>query len=274
MLRTNVTWVCGFLVAACCMLSPAVSAAATLLSENFDSLTLGPSVDEQVAANNVWTKTAPAGWTIDDSGIPGVGTELDGVTEWAGWSFADKDWWVQTAEDQNRSQFANASGTVAVADPDEWDDSDHADSEANGWYDTFMTTAPISLEGMQANTATLAFDSSWRPEFDGNYHQTANITVSYDGAAPVQVMLWESDSNSPNFKPDTTNENVSLALDNPPGASNMTISFGLFDAGNDWWWAVDNVEVAAQAVPEPSTALLAAFGFIGLMVLGAWRKRP
>ena len=75
MLRTKVTWVCGLWVAACCMLSPAVLSAATLLSENFDSLPLGSSVDEGVAADNVWTKTAPAGWAIDDSGIPGVGTE-------------------------------------------------------------------------------------------------------------------------------------------------------------------------------------------------------
>jgi len=23
----------------------------------------------------------------------------------------------------------------------------------------------------------------------------------------------------------------------------MVLTFGLFDAGNDWWWAIDNIEV-------------------------------
>jgi hypothetical protein len=33
----------------------------------------------------------------------------------------------------------------------------------------------------------------------------------------------------------------------------------LFDAGNDWWWAVDNIHV--EGVPEPS-----AFG-LGILAL-------
>lgn len=252
-------------------LMPASCMAVTIFSEDFEGLVLGPSVDEEVAGDNVWTKTAPSGWTIDDSGIPGVGTDLDGVTEWAGWSFADKDWWTQTAGDQNRSQFTNASGVVAVADPDEWDDQDHADSAANGWYDTFLTTPHISLAGVQENTATLTFDSSWRPEFDSNYHQTGNITVTYDRGAPVEVLLWESDSGSPNFKADATNETVTVALNNPPGAGVMAITFGLFEAGNDWWWAVDNIEV--NAVPEPSSILLVGLGAALLALFRGRRLR-
>ena len=36
----------------------------------------------------------------DGDGYP----DNDGVSEWAGWSFADKDWWVQT-DGQSRSEF-------------------------------------------------------------------------------------------------------------------------------------------------------------------------
>ena len=225
-------------------------------------MSLGPNVDEGLAGDNVWTKTSPAGWSIDDSGVPGVGTADDGVTEWAGWSFADRDWWVNTAGDQNRSQFTNANGVVAVADPDEWDDQAHADSAANGWYNTFLSTPAISLAGVQADTATLTFDSSWRPEFDSNYHQSANITVSYDGGPASEVLLWLSDSGSPDFKSAATNETVNVVLNNPAGASSMVITYGLFDAGNDWWWAVDNLEV--NAVPEPSTLALCLLGLLGL----------
>lgn len=272
-MRCNVVAVVALTVicVSSCWLGPKCCRAATIFAEDFEGLALGASVDEQVAAENVWTKTPPTGWVADDSGVPGVGTDADGVTEWAGWSFPNKDWWVQTAEDQNRSQFTNGVGTVAVADPDEWDDQDHADSEANGWYDTFLSTPPISLAGVQENTATLTFDSSWRPEFDSNYHQTANITVSFDGADPIEVMRWESDSGSANFKPDSTNETVSIALNNPPGAGSMAVTFGLFDAGNDWWWAVDNI--AVTAVPEPASLVLAGLGLVFLALLACARRR-
>ncbi|MFL2909790.1 MAG: hypothetical protein ACJZ70_04550 [Limisphaerales bacterium] len=92
--------------------------------------------------------------------------DADGVSEWAGWSFANFDWWVQAAGDQSRSAFNLASNTVAVADPDEWDDQSHADSAQNGWYKTLMTTPEIDVQGMTAGTLFATFASSWRPEFD------------------------------------------------------------------------------------------------------------
>jgi hypothetical protein len=245
--------------------------AQVIFSEDFESLTLGASVDEEVPGDTVWTKTPPTGWSIDDSGIPGAGTATDGVTEWAGWSFADKNWWATTAGDQGRTEFSDGSGIVAIADPDEWDDLDHPDSAASGWYNTFLSTSAISLAGAVPNTAVLTFDSSWRPEFDDDYHQTANITVSYDGGAAVEVLRWESDGGSANFHADMRNENVSVPLNNPDGASEMVLKFGLFDAGNDWWWAVDNISVSAEIVPEPSSASLMLFTLFGL--IAAARRR-
>ncbi|MCP4814798.1 MAG: hypothetical protein GY888_20000, partial [Planctomycetaceae bacterium] len=83
--------------------------------EDFDSVELGPNVDElAVALEEAWTRTGPEGWAVDAAGVPGnsedhVGyladededghPDNDGVTEWAGWSFADYDWWVQVAGD-------------------------------------------------------------------------------------------------------------------------------------------------------------------------------
>ena len=97
-----------------------------VLAEDFEGLTLGPRVEEELAGDEVWTDTPPTGWAIDDSGVPGVGDPAtDGVTEWAGWAFTNKEWWTQTAGDQRRSEFVLAQGTVAVADPDEWDDAPH-----------------------------------------------------------------------------------------------------------------------------------------------------
>jgi hypothetical protein len=227
-----------------------------LFEEDFEGLTLGPNIDETLAGDAVWTDTPPDGWMVDESGIPGIGVdETDGVTEWAGWAFADKAWWIQAAEDQNRSQFALANGTVAVADPDEWDDADRLGIPIDADpYDTWLSTPEIDISEVEAGTLELKFDSSWRPEFDDNYHQTANITASFDGGEPVEVLLWESDASSPNFKPDSTNETVIVNLDNPEGADSVVLTFGLYDAGNDWWWAIDNIEVTG--VPKEKIVVL------------------
>jgi len=223
---------------------PGAALVTPLFAEDFEGLPLAKNVDEALAGERVWTKTAPPGWTIDDKGIPGVGDPAqDGVTEWAGWAFADKAWWTQTAEDQNRSQFTRGIGTVAIADPDEWDDAAHADAAASGWYKTFLSTPAIDVSAVKSGTVVLTFDSSWRPEYDDDYHQTANLKVSFDGGPPVQLFLWESNTASPNFKSDATNEAVRINIDIPAGAQNMSLTFGLFDAGNDWWWAIDNIAI-------------------------------
>ena len=236
-----------------------------LFAEDFEGLALGPNVDEAIAGDAVWTDTPPEGWIVDESGIPGLNLDAtDGVTEWAGWAFADKEWWIEAAEDQDRSLFELGSGIVAVADPDEWDDAERLPIpiEADP-YDTWLTTPEIKIASAEAGTLELKFDSSWRPEFDDDYHQTANITASFDGGDPVEVMLWESDEASANYKPYATNETVVVKLDNPEGAKKVVLTFGLFDAGNDWWWAIDNIEVRGVVLSldpvDPGTEGLVAY---------------
>ncbi|MHC4434910.1 MAG: immunoglobulin domain-containing protein, partial [Planctomycetota bacterium] len=217
----------------------AVAAPIRIFSEKFDGVTLKPSVDE-APPGSFWTKTPPAGWSIDDSRMAGFGDPAtDGVTDWAGWSFANKDWWAQVAGDQERSTFDLGSGTVAIADPDEWDDAFHP----AGTFNSFLDTAPIDISGVDAGTVELKLDSSWRPYAE----QTATVSVSFDGGDWVDVLVYESGSGSPNFKDHTTSETVTVPLNNPAGASSATLSFGLFNAGNDWWWAIDNLEVTGMA---------------------------
>ncbi len=247
-----------------------------IFAENFDSLLLGASIDEGIAADDVWTDTPPSGWTVDDSGVPGFDSEdadgdgipdLDGVTEWAGWAFADREWWSSTAGDQQRSSFSKGMNVVAVADPDEWDDDNHTPFAQGDGYDALMSTPPISLEDVAAGSAVLAFDSSWRPEADndvpGGNNQTGVIRVSFDGGDPIEVLRWESDSSSPNFKPDQEfiDESLTVALLNPDGAQNVVITFGLLDAGNDWWWALDNLEVTANVQGAGIPGLIGYWSF-------------
>jgi hypothetical protein len=220
-----------------------------LWSEDFNGLPLGPNVEEPVAGTNVWTATPPAGWTVDNTGVPGANNppSNNGVREWIGWTFADRNWWSQTAGDQQRSDFNLAAGTVMIADPDEWDDAPHPDSSSSGWYNTLMTTPPVPLNGAAAGTVGLLFDSSWRDECcdegNGSNNQTARISVSYDGGPAIEVLRWESNPASPFFKNDATNESVFVELNNPAGAGEMSLTLSLTQAGNDWWWAVDNLNV-------------------------------
>ncbi len=223
-----------------------------LLTENFESLALGPNVEEGIitgsggAQTAVVTKTAPAGWVVDNSGINGLGNSAtDGVVEWAGWSFASRTWWSSTAGDQTRTRFLKGTGTVAIADGDEWDDQ----PRAAGTMNTLLTTKDIDVAGLAANSVVLKFDSSWRPEAP----QKAIIRVSFDGAAPIEVLRWTADA-GPTFHADSQNETVSFRINNPASASKMKITFGYIDAGNNWWWALDNIEVSGDAVGHDSLA--------------------
>jgi hypothetical protein len=226
----------------------AALAETALFAEDFEGLVLGPNKDESLKGDHVWTKEAPPGWVHDDTGVPGAGTPIDGVTEWAGWSFTNRLWWVEAAADQDRSQFTKGVGTIAVADDDEWDDQDHGGWGA-GYYTTYLSTPSIDISTAKPGTLKLKFDSAWKPEcFDdgpGTNNQTAQVTVSYDGAKAVEVLRWQSDSGSPYYHGNATNETVVLPLDAPAGAKTMVLTFGLLNAGNDWWWSIDNVEVTA-----------------------------
>jgi len=133
-----------------------------------------------------------------------------------------------------------------VADPDEWDDSAHPGPIADDPYDAWLSTPAIDLSGAQAGTLQLTFDSTWRPEFDSSYRQSAIVTASFDGGEEVELLLWLSDSSSPNFKSESLaheNETVVIDVDNPPWATSVVLTFGMFDAGNDWWWAIDNIKL-------------------------------
>ena len=248
----------------------------TVWSENFDSVPLGPSVNERAQAGgkvtavqtapntspvpNAFTHTPPAGWNVDNSGgLPGVGNPEQGAEEWEGWSFTTPTFWT-FADTQDRQNFTKGTGIVAVADPDEWDDL--GDPEALGTYNSLLVTPAINISSAPAGTLALAFDSSWRDEDT----QTAIIEVDY-GTGFVEALRWESVA-GPNFHDDNANESVLLMLNNPAGATTARVRFGLVNATDDWWWAVDNIRVGI--IPEPGAAVLSGLALLGF---GLIRRR-
>lgn len=95
-----------------------LTSGATLLTQHFDFLPLGPFVTESGGDGTDFTLTPPLGFTVDNTSMP-----ADGVPEWRGWSFADRKSWAQV-DDQSRSAFTLGTGTIAVGDTDEWDVTD------------------------------------------------------------------------------------------------------------------------------------------------------
>lgn len=252
--------------------------------EDFESVPLGDSVNEQIATTpsfakvtgaqsapdtqprpNSYTHTAPAGWDRTLTVNAGVeGNNDRGVFEWEGWSFADLDFW-NFADRQGRQNFANADGIFAIADGDEWTDVNlPAGSPSLGQMNTLLETPDLNITGVGAGELYIQLDSSWRTEDP----QVGEILVDYhDGNGPQVVFAFNGTNLPIDNETEYSNENLLLPLNNPVGATMATISFR-YQAGNNWWWAVDNIRVGT--IPEPTSLGLSVLAAAGL---GLVRRR-
>ncbi|WP_052685304.1 alkaline phosphatase family protein [Lentzea aerocolonigenes] len=188
-------------------------------ADAFDSVTLKPRQDETGVPATVlgWTHQGPAGWTVTtSSSMP------QGVAEWQGWSFTTDEFWTRTAPSQSREANVRARGVFAVADPDEWDDKGSPSS--SGKFDSTMTSPAYDVTGK----------SSVRLEYGSHYlqegTQRGTVSVSFDGGPAQMVKTHNADGLA---------QQISLNVTVPPGARTAKVSWRLFDAGNNWYWAVD-----------------------------------
>lgn len=146
-----------------------------------------------------------------------------------------------------------------LADPDAYDDGTEVDEIL---YNVNILTPVISLTNVQANSVTIAFDSSFRAEEP----EIATLDVTFDGTNFINLLTYDG-----NILPDGAlfNDPISLNVNN--GASGtMRFRFGMNNASNDWWWAIDNLSVTGTVVPEPATAMLL---LIPLACFGQKRRR-
>ena len=205
-----------------------------VFEENFDSLSLKPfeSSSEKGGDGTDWTDELLFGWQMikaDDHGIKNGGTS---VKEFDGWTFVDPVWWNQSAGGQNRSLFAKASGVIAVADPDEFDDL--SDSKFNA----ALITPSIDVSKVEANSLILKFDSSWRKTGG-----VGSLIVQYDDGEEKTLLTKNSNS------PDAYSETIELPLENPKGSESLTIKWDR-QGDNHYWWAIDNISVLGDTKRE------------------------
>lgn len=246
-----------------CLVAPQIwSREVVLFEEDFEGVKLEASIMEQVKDKNVWSGTPPEGWEITNENPKDLG-----MPEWRTWAIVDLEWWTATAEDQRRSEFTGVHndgkgiGKGAVSDPDEWDDWEgNGNPDAISRWNGHLITPPIKIKGAAAKSLVLTLDSSWRPEDT----QNGEITVSFDDGKEEQILFFKSvgiDAGAhtlvtiPTLKlkeekindGEQINETLEIPIDNPAGVTEMTISFGVIDAQNDWWWAIDNITLISTA---------------------------
>ncbi|WP_030728676.1 alkaline phosphatase family protein [Streptomyces sp. NRRL S-237] len=186
--------------------------------------TLRPNLQARVDETGIpagvkgFTHTPPAGWSVDNSRM-GTG----GVTAWAGWAFATDEFWSQSQRDQWRELNVRSRDVFAVADSDEWDDKSHT-----GTFDSTLVTPKWAVSG--GSTRNLTFQTHYRHEAG----QTAQVLVSYNGAAPTVVKTYTADAVA---------KAESLALQVPAGATDIQVRFR-YSGTNNWFWTVDNVRLS------------------------------
>ncbi len=260
----------AILITTFCLTAPMALAIDTVLfEENFEDVPLESSINEQIKQEKVWSGTPPDGWEITNENPKGLG-----MPEWRTWAIVDLEWWTATAEDQRRSEFTseqgNGKGKGAVADPDEWDDWDlNGDPDANSPWNSHLITPPIKIKGAAAKSLILTVDSSWCPEDT----QNGEITVSFDGGKEERILFFQSvgvdagahtlvtiptlgENEEKRNDGEQINETLEIPIDNPENATEMVINFGVIDARNDWWWAIDNIQLISTAFSvEPKDKL-------------------
>ncbi len=213
-------------------------------SENFDSLPLMNNSNAALGAAS-FTRALPVGWSRDNTTTPAPSpfTINDGADAYFGFTVISKDAWVNEAG-QSRDQFASGSGSVLVADPDQYDD--FVDVGGSG-FNVFAETPRLYTTGLAANSITLNFDSSFRP-YDA---MTGLVDVSFDGGATFSNVLTLDTANSGGDSAlGRVNEAISIPLSNPGDDGRLVVRFGMTNGGNDWWWAVDNVNITGVQLPE------------------------
>lgn len=261
----------------------------TLFEETFDSVRLGPTIDEPSTMENAWSASGPTGWDVDRSRMNPLGVDGVGRKEWEGWTFANSDWWQRSGYDVSdsfydlfRIHFARAKNTLAVVDVDRWNRlGSPLDADGNAFVTT-LRSPEIDISKIVPGSLYLEFDSSWR----GTNDHRATVSVQYDDGPVLEITRWETtgvyEKQTWNADRHSLDETLVVSLDNPAGATSARVCFSIFKTGETSqdapdWWAIDNIRVSGVANPSfggfaGETAYMEVVNRIGTPVPGRLRR--
>ncbi|WP_432135254.1 MULTISPECIES: phosphocholine-specific phospholipase C [unclassified Streptomyces] len=210
-----------------------------LLAEDFESAApaLAPAADLPRPGLLGWTRTTPVGWTVTNApDMP------QGSRELQGWTLMSKQFWFPAG--QNRPHFTRGLGVVAVADPDDWDDT--GGPSGRGRFDSTLSSPSVDIPP-GTSTLHLSFDSHYRQESP----QEAEVTVDFDSGDTVRLLHYSSAaSGNSNHGRDQENLLVRLSCPVPAGATSARVNFRLFNAGNNWYWAIDHIRLGTAPIAD------------------------
>ena len=224
-----------------------------------------------------WTDQIPANnpvlgaefWTVDNSQTPGFSRE-EGFN---GWRALDVKCWVNEQGGQGRSLLDLGSfnaNAALVADGDAFYDYDRNLEDTgrapSNSFNTYISRV-YDLSGYDNRTLQISFGIEFRAEAA----QMGLVEASFDGGltwVPLQevVTTGQATGNVPAVKvaevanngylQELRTYNASLTDATTPQAlkfqaaqsNKMILRFGYLRAGNNWWMAIDDVKVEAQAI--------------------------
>lgn len=175
-----------------------------------------------------FTHRMPNGWQLSNSGF------TSGEARWAGWSLTTMRDWTWAAGTDQRHYFTRAHGQFAAVD------SNHQRLNATDRLNTVLSSPALDVKNR--GSLVLEFDSHYRQGKPGQY---ASVQISYDGAAPTEALRLTADKYS---------SRESIALGIPAGARTAVVTFTYANGNDDWFWAIDNVRLAAPRPAEPAGA--------------------
>ncbi|WP_158692857.1 phosphocholine-specific phospholipase C [Streptomyces roseochromogenus] len=212
----------------------AVSVAGHLLGEDFESVAGTLQTSGGVLG---WTATAPSGWKVVNAAAMPQGTP-----RLQGWTFHTKRLWQTGGQD--RADFSRALGVIAVADPDDWDDTGSPSSK--GRFDSSLVSPAVKLPD-GATRLYVTFDSHYRQEAP----QEAELTAAFDDGTTVRLLHYSSaTTGNDNLGKDAENTYVARDTAVPAGARSVTLTWRVFNAGNNWYWAVDHIRTDVAPLPR------------------------
>lgn len=222
----------------------------TVAFDDFEGLTLQPfdvANDVGVGDGTDWTKDIRTGtgreWTIDNSqmGNP-AGSAAGGVCAelaYNGWSAMDVDSWVEEQGPQigRTTLGAGTHNTALVADPDAYYDFDDPTQPGDA-YNSYISR-DYDLAGRNEATLEITFD--W--EFAIENNQRGLVDVSFDGGVTWQNLIDVDNADGVNDTILTGPSTFVAGTDFVATSESLRLRIGCVEAGNNWWFAVDNIEV-------------------------------